>query len=58
MISLILMLFGFVLFVLAGLNIPPQPAPPNPSRPNFIAWGLACWILAEVLKVAPPLFHS
>ena len=52
MISLILMLFGFVLFVLAGLNIP------QPPRWNFIGWGLACWVLAEVLKAAPLLIHN
>ena len=44
MLLLILMVFGFVLFVLAGLNIP------QPSRFNMIGWGLACWVLAEILK--------
>lgn len=43
MVSLILLLFAFVLFVLAGLGLP------QPARFNFIGWGLACMVLAEVL---------
>jgi len=44
--SLILMVFGFVLFVLAGLGIP------NPPRFNLMSFGLACWVLAEILTKA------
>lgn len=43
MLPLILLLFAFVLFILAGLGLP------QPSRFNFIGWGLACVVLAEVL---------
>lgn len=46
MLSLILLVFGFVLFVLAGLGIPAQSPP---SRFNLVSFGLACWILAEIL---------
>lgn len=40
-IRLVLLVFAFVLFVLAGLGIPS-------SRYNLIGFGLACWI-ASVL---------
>jgi hypothetical protein len=43
MLTLILLVFGFVLFVLAGLGVP------NPSRFNLIGFGLACCTLAEIL---------
>lgn len=46
MISLILLVFGFVLFVLAGFGIP------NPPRFNLIGWGLACCTLAEIMARA------
>jgi hypothetical protein len=39
----ILMVFAFVLFVLAGLNV-------QPPRGNLVAAGLACWVLAELLR--------
>jgi hypothetical protein len=42
MFSLILMVAGLVLFILAGLGIP------NPPRFNLMAFGLACWIGAEI----------
>lgn len=54
MFSLILMVFGFVLFVLAGLGIP---GPNPPSRFNLVSFGLACWVLAEILTRAPALMH-
>lgn len=54
MISLILLVFGFVLFVLAGLGIP---ASNPPSRFNLVSFGLACWILAEIFRSAPTLMH-
>ena len=54
MLTLILMVFGFVLFVLAGLGIPAQSPP---SRFNLVSFGLACWILAEILKAAPVLMR-
>lgn len=43
MITTILMVFAFVLFVLAGLNVPAGP------RFNLIGWGLACWVLSVLL---------
>lgn len=46
------MVFGFVFFVIAFFWGPPTP----PGR-NFVAAGLACWILAEILKGAEPLIH-
>ena len=51
MLTLILMVFGFVLFVLAGLGVP------SPPRFNLIGWGLACWILAEILSHGAPLLN-
>jgi hypothetical protein len=42
MISLILLVAGLVLFILAGIGVPA-------SRYNLIAFGLACWIGAELL---------
>jgi hypothetical protein len=49
MLSLILLVFGFVLFVLAGLGIP------SPPRFNLLGFGLACWVLAEILRQGAPL---
>jgi len=51
MFNLILMVFAFVLFVLAGLGIP------SPPRFNLLGWGLACWVLAEILGRAMPLLR-
>lgn len=47
MITLILLVFGFVLFVLAGFGVPTAP------RFNLIGWGLACVTLAEILARVP-----
>ena len=41
-IILILLVFGFVFFVLSALNVPS-------GRFSLIAAGLACWILADIL---------
>jgi hypothetical protein len=41
-IVLLLLLFGFVLFVLAGVGV-------AHSRVNLVAAGLACWILTVIL---------
>ena len=43
MITLILLAFAFIFFVLTGLGVP---APP---KLNFLGWGLAFWVLAEML---------
>jgi len=41
---LVLLVFGFVLFIVAGWGSPaPEP------RWRFISYGLACWIAAEIL---------
>lgn len=37
-IDLVLMVFAFVLFVLAALNVPKDP------KINLVAAGLACWV--------------
>lgn len=42
MISLILLVAAFVLFVLAAIGIPS-------GRVNLIASGLACWVLSVML---------
>ena len=42
--NLILMVFGFVLFVIAAVWNP------EPHRHRLIAAGLACWILANIWK--------
>jgi hypothetical protein len=42
-IVLILLVVAFVLFVLAALGVP------SPPRWNFIAGGLACWVLTVIL---------
>jgi cell division protein FtsW (lipid II flippase) len=55
-ITLILLVFGFVLFVLGAVRM----ANPAPDPPAFklVAFGLACWILAEILSHAAPLIHG
>lgn len=47
-IHLFLEVLALVLFVLAGLGIP------NPPRFQFVAWGLFCWLLSDVLISAGP----
>jgi hypothetical protein len=44
--EIILLVLGFVLFVLAGLGIP------SPSRFNFLSFGLAAWILVDLIDKA------
>jgi hypothetical protein len=51
MLTLILFVFAFVLFVLAGLGVPSSP------RFNFIGWGLACVALAVLLERSVPLLR-
>jgi hypothetical protein len=41
---LLLLVFAFVFFVLAGLGIP------SPIRFQWIGWGLALWVLTEILS--------
>jgi hypothetical protein len=40
---LILMVFAFVFFVCAAVNVP------SPPRLNFIGAGLACWVLTLLI---------
>ena len=49
MLTIILMVFAFVLFVLSGLGIPDAP------RFRLQSWGLACAALAVILREAAPL---
>lgn len=48
MISTILLLAAFILFVLSACGVPG-------GRINLMAAGLACWVLAEI--IAKGLFH-
>ena len=50
-VELLLLMLGFVLFVLAGLGIP------SPSRFNFLSFGLAAWILVALIDKAGA-FHG
>lgn len=43
MLTTILLVFAFVLFVLAAIGIP------TPPRFNLIAAGLACWVLSALV---------
>jgi len=54
---LILLVLAFVLFALAGLGVPYSP-PSAPARWNFIGWGLACMVLAEILARGPSLLKG
>lgn len=50
MLTLILLVFAFVLFVLGGfLGSAPAPSPWY-GRYNLISWGLACWVLSVILS--------
>jgi hypothetical protein len=48
MVSTILLIAAFILFVLATFGIPQAP------RFNLVAAGLACWVLASLV----PLLHG
>lgn len=53
MISLILLVFAFVLFIVAGVYSAPEP----PWRSRLVCFGLGCWVLAEILKGGAPLLR-
>jgi len=55
-ITLILLTFSFVLFVLGGLRMS-NPAPDPPAF-KLVAFGLACWVLAEILSHGALLLHG
>jgi hypothetical protein len=44
LVILILLVVAIVLFVLAAVGVP------SPPRWNFIAGGLACWVLTTILS--------
>lgn len=46
MITTILLVFALVFFVLSAVGVP------NPPRCNFLAAGLACWVLSVLIGVA------
>lgn len=48
MLSLILMVFAFVLFVIAGCF-----AIPDPWKNRLVCFGLGCWVLSEILGKVP-----
>lgn len=48
MLSLILLVFALVLFVVAGVV-----APAEPWRGRLLCIGLACWVGAELVKGMP-----
>jgi hypothetical protein len=50
MLTLILLVFAFVLFFIAGLW---NPAPPSPWFGRLIAFGLAAWVLSLILAGHP-----
>lgn len=50
MLSLILLVFALVLFIVAGVVMTP---PENPWRNRLVCFGLACWVGAELLTKTP-----
>lgn len=48
--SLILIMFAFVLFTIAAIW---NPAPPSAWFGRLVAAGLACWVLAEIITKIP-----
>ncbi len=49
MLPLILLVFAFVLSVVAGILSPP-PAVGNPWSWKLLCWSIACWVLAEIVS--------
>ena len=54
MLSLILVVFAFVLFVIAGFA---KPEPDSPLRVRLVCFGLACLAAAEIVVRGAPLLH-
>ena len=48
MLSLVLLVFALVLFVLSGAMYPVEP-----WRGRLVAFGLACWVAAEITRNLP-----
>lgn len=55
MFSLILLVFAFVMTVVAGII--GNPAPPVPWGWRLLCWGLAAYFLADILRVGAPLLR-
>ena len=51
MLVLILLMFAFVIFLVAAFMVPPE----NPWKAKLGLIGLACWVLGEILTRAPGL---
>lgn len=51
MLPLILLVFAFVLFVVAGAW-----APDPPWKSRLACYGLACWVLSHILQIGPGLW--
>jgi hypothetical protein len=47
MIHLILLVLAFLLFLIAGVR------PAHPDTPRFLYFGLALWVLSQLLYAAP-----
>ena len=52
MLSLILLVFALVLFIIAALV-----NPVDPWRGRLLCYGLACWVGAEIVRTGAPLLH-
>jgi hypothetical protein len=57
MFSLILIVFAFVLAVVAGIMGPAYTSPNSPWPWRLLCWGIACYFLADILRVGPTLMH-
>ncbi len=51
MLTLILLVFAFVLMVVAAMLAPPE----HPWKGRLALFGFACWVLAEILVRVPSL---
>lgn len=57
MLSLILLVFAFVLAVVAGITGPAFTSPTSPWPWRLLCYGLACYFLSDILRVGAPLIH-
>lgn len=53
MLTLILLVFAFVLFVVSAFLAPPE----HPWKGRLALFGFSCWVLAEILGRAPALMR-
>lgn len=54
--SVICLVFAFVLFCIAAFWRPPEPQ--TPWRWSLIAAGLAFWVLSDLVKYIPGVGHA